>query len=61
MRHGASHATWAKRRPWRVRIYIAGRHVSLGYYTTQEEAREAHAAAVKHHLGEAYLKANAQP
>ena len=29
---------------------------SLGYYTTQELAREAHAAAVKRHLGVTYLK-----
>jgi hypothetical protein len=32
---------------------------SLGYYATREEARAAHAAAVKAHLGETYLKGHA--
>ena len=44
---GASLAIWAKRRPWRARIYVTGREVSLGYYSSAEEARAAHAAAAK--------------
>jgi hypothetical protein len=54
--HGASLAAWAKRKPWRARIYVGGKHVSLGYFETPEEARAAHAAAVKAHLGEHFLK-----
>jgi hypothetical protein len=54
--HGASLAPWAKRKPWRARVYLGGKHLSLGYYATQEEARAAHAAAVKRHLGETFLK-----
>jgi hypothetical protein len=57
--HGASLASWAKKRPWRARIYVAGRHVSLGYFATQEEARAAHADAVRRHLGEEFLEARA--
>jgi hypothetical protein len=53
---GASHAAWAKKRQWRSRVYLKGKHISLGYYSSAEEARQAHAAAVKAHLGEAYLK-----
>jgi hypothetical protein len=58
--HGASLAVWAKRRPWRARIYFAGRERSLGYFATKEEAMLAHAAAVKRHLGEKYLKEQEQ-
>jgi hypothetical protein len=54
--HGASLAAWAKRRPWRARVYLGGKHLSLGYFATREEARAAHAAAVKAHLGERYLR-----
>jgi hypothetical protein len=57
--HGASLAAWSKRRPWRARVYIAGEERSLGYFATKEEARAAHAEAVKRHLGEAYLKRGA--
>ena len=46
--HGASLATWAKTRPWRARIYYAGRERSLGYFATKEEARAAHADAARH-------------
>jgi hypothetical protein len=55
--HGGSLAPWVKCRPWRARIYVNGKHLSLGYYITAEEARAAHAAAVRAHLGQAYLKA----
>jgi hypothetical protein len=44
-------------RPWRARIFIAGRNVHLGYFSSAEEARAAHAEAVKACLGERYLKA----
>jgi hypothetical protein len=55
--HGASLASWTRLcRPWRARIYIAGRHISLGYYATREEAKAAHAEAVRERLGERYLK-----
>jgi hypothetical protein len=57
--HGASHAAWAKRAKWskwRSRIYLDGENVHLGYFDTPEQARAAHAAAVKAHLGERYLK-----
>ena len=46
---GASLSSWAKRRPWRARIYVGGKHLSLGYYATQTEARAAHKAAAKHY------------
>jgi hypothetical protein len=58
---GDSLAVWAKRRPWRARIYLAGKERSLGYFASPEEARAAHAKAVQEHLGEAYLKAKARP
>jgi hypothetical protein len=45
--HGASLAGWAKLKPWRARIYVGGRQLSLGYYYTKEEARAAHAAAAE--------------
>jgi hypothetical protein len=54
--NGASLAGWSKSKPWRARIYIAGRHISLGYYATREEAKAAHAEAVRERLGERYLK-----
>jgi hypothetical protein len=57
--HGASLSVWAKRarwRKWRSRIYLDGRNVHLGYFDTLEQARAAHAAAVKAHLGEQFLK-----
>jgi hypothetical protein len=55
---GASLAPWAKRRPWRARIYYAGKERSLGYFSTKEEARAAHADAARH-LG-IKLKSEAQ-
>jgi hypothetical protein len=54
--HGASLASWCKRKPWRARVYLGGRQRSLGYFSTREEARAAHTAAVKAHLGEQFLK-----
>jgi hypothetical protein len=45
--HGASLATWAKRRPWRARIYVRGRDVHLGYFASPELAREAYADAAR--------------
>jgi hypothetical protein len=56
---GASLAAWSKKRPWRARVYLAGKERSLGYFATREEARAAHAAAVKQHLGETFLKGHA--
>jgi hypothetical protein len=47
--HGASVAPWAMSKPWRARIFVNGRHLSLGYYATQEGARAAHAAAAEKH------------
>jgi hypothetical protein len=44
-------------RPWRGRIYVGGKAIHLGYFATAEEARAAHAAAVKERLGEQFLKA----
>lgn len=44
---GASIAVWAKQRPWRARIYVGGKHLSLGYFASQQEARAAYAAAAK--------------
>lgn len=45
---GASFSTWAKRRPWRARVYVRGRDVHLGYYYgSREEAIEARADAVR--------------
>jgi hypothetical protein len=38
---GASFSTWAKRKPWRARVYVRGRDVHLGYYGSREEAVEA--------------------
>jgi len=45
--HGASRATWVKRRKWRSRIYLAGKDIHLGYFESAELAREAHAVAAK--------------
>jgi hypothetical protein len=59
--HGASLASWAKKRPWRARIWLDGRERSLGYFATKEEARQAHAIAVRAHLGETYLKSEVRP
>jgi hypothetical protein len=59
--HGASLAHGTKRKRWRARAYIGGRDVHLGYFASQEEARAAHAAAVKAHLGEKYLIAGPGP
>jgi hypothetical protein len=39
--HGASLAVRNKRRPWRARIYVNGKHVSLGYFVSPEEAQAA--------------------
>jgi hypothetical protein len=58
---GASLAVWAKRKPWRARVYLDGKERSLGYFETPELARAAHALAVKEHLGERYLKSEARP
>jgi hypothetical protein len=59
---GASRAAWAKRAKWgawRARVYLAGRNVHLGYFDSREEARAAHAIAVKRFLGEQYLMGKA--
>jgi hypothetical protein len=37
--HGASLASWAKKRQWRARVYLNGKHISVGYYGSAEEAR----------------------
>jgi hypothetical protein len=58
--HGASLASWCKRKPWRARVYLGGKHVSLGYYATREAAQAAHANAVRAHLGEQYLRERAE-
>jgi hypothetical protein len=58
---GASLAPGIMARPWRGRIFIAGKNRHLGYYATKEEAKAAHAAAVQEHLGERYLKAEDRP
>jgi hypothetical protein len=44
---GASFSTWAKRRPWRARVYVQGRDVHLGYFGSREEAIEARADALR--------------
>jgi hypothetical protein len=44
---GASFAAHAKRKLWRSRIYFDGRNHHLGYYKSAEEAKTAHAAAVR--------------
>jgi hypothetical protein len=44
---GASFSTWAKRKPWRARVYVRGRDVHLGYFGSREEAIEARADAVR--------------
>jgi hypothetical protein len=54
--HGASFVSGALPRPWRARVYLGGKHISLGYYATPEEAMAAHAEAVKRHLGEQFLR-----
>jgi hypothetical protein len=59
--HGASLNPRVMHRPWRARIYIAGRHVHLGYFGSREEAKAAHAEAVRAHLGEMYLKSEDRP
>jgi hypothetical protein len=59
--HGGSLAPWARRRPWRARIYVNGKHLSLGYYIPAEEARAAHAEAVRVRLGERFLKQGTEP
>ena len=55
--HGASLASRPTLlRRWRARIYIGGKDVHLGYFATREEAKAAHAEAVRERLGERYLK-----
>jgi hypothetical protein len=44
---GASFVPKTKRRPWRSRIYLNGKHMSLGYYASPEAARQAHALAAE--------------
>jgi hypothetical protein len=47
--HGASLASSTTlHRPWRARIFVNGRDRSLGYFSTKEEARQAHADAARH-------------
>jgi hypothetical protein len=46
--HGASLAATTLHRPWRARIFVNGRDRSLGYFSTKEEARQAHADAARH-------------
>jgi hypothetical protein len=52
--HGATACTGLSR-PWRSQIYIDGKNLHLGYYSTAEEAKAAHSDAVKEHLGEQFL------
>jgi hypothetical protein len=59
--HGASLAVWSKRKPWRARAYLGGKQRSLDYYASAAEARLAYAAAVRAHLGEAYLRSEDRP
>jgi hypothetical protein len=54
--HGASLARWTMHRPWRARVYVGGKDLHLGYFATREEAKAAHAAAVKAYLGEKFLR-----
>jgi len=44
---GASLAIHAKRRPWRARVFVRGRDVHLGYFSSREAAIEARADAVR--------------
>ena len=54
--HGASlAANTALRKPWRSWLYLNGKDLHLGYYASKAEALEAHADAVREHLGEEYL------
>jgi hypothetical protein len=45
---GASFAPQGKRKRWRARIWVNGRDLQLGYYSSREEAVEAHADAARH-------------
>jgi hypothetical protein len=53
---GASFSAWAKKQPWRARVYVRGKNIQVGYFTTREEALEARADAVRRHLGDGLLK-----
>jgi hypothetical protein len=50
-----------RERPWRGRVYLNGRVVHLGYFGTEQEAKAAHADAVKEHLGDRFLKTEDRP
>jgi hypothetical protein len=52
---GASLVPQVMHRPWRSRIFVAGKNIHLGYFATREAAKAAHTEAVKRHLGERYL------
>jgi hypothetical protein len=52
--HGAT-ACPGLSRPWRSQIFLDGRNLHLGYFSTAEEARAAHSDAVKENLGAQYL------
>jgi hypothetical protein len=53
---GASFVTHVQRKPWRARVYLDGKEVSLGYFGSLEAAQAAHAAAIKARLGDDYLR-----
>jgi hypothetical protein len=53
--NGATFVCARLRKPWRSQIYFDGNNHQIGYFSTAEQARSAHADAVREHLGEQYL------
>lgn len=49
---GVSFSDNCKTRKWRARIGVSGKHVTIGYYATKEEARVAYADANRKYFGE---------
>jgi hypothetical protein len=61
---GVSKAAWSARPKWgawRARIFVGGRNVHLGYYSSKEEAEAAYAMGVRNYLGAAYLRVEDPP
>lgn len=49
---GVSLGKRCKSKPYRAKIYLKGRSLSLGYFATVDEASAAYAAAARQHYGE---------
>ena len=57
---GVSRSTVCKSKPWRARIAVNNRSITLGYFASIEEARSARMAAELQYFGEACPTSTAQ-